>query len=72
MPKLHQRLHRNLWRAKRKLHAIGIQHPGRNGQIAVVDKLAYGTFARGPFLAFINAQGLTEERMPTIVDCDSL
>lgn len=72
MPKLHQRLHRNLWRAERKLRALWIQHPGRNGQIAVVAKLAYGAFTGALFLALVNAQGLTEEGMPTIVDRDGL
>lgn len=72
MPKLHQRLHRNLWGAERTLRTLWIQHPGRNGQIAVVAKLAHRAFAGALFLALINTQGLAEEWMPSIVDRDGL
>lgn len=72
MPKLHQRLHRNLGRAERKLRTLWIQHPGRNGQITAIAMLAYGAFTTTPFYALVNAQRLAEKGMPTIVDRDSL
>ena len=40
--------------------------------MAVVAKLAHRAFAGALFLALVNAQGLAEEGMPTIVDRDSL
>jgi hypothetical protein len=72
MPKLQQCLHRNLRRAERKLRTLRIQHPGRNGESAAVGKLAYGAFTGALFLALVDAQRLTKEGMPTIVDPDSL
>jgi hypothetical protein len=72
MSELHQRLHRNLWRAKRELRALWIQHPGRNGESsATVHKPAHRVFSGAFFPTLINAQGLTDEWMPAIVDCDS-
>ena len=72
MLKFDQRFHRNLWRAKRKLRALWGQHPGRNGEHAAVDKLAYGAFTALPFLVLENAQRMAEQRVPTIVDRDGL
>ena len=72
MLKFDQRFHRNLWMAKRKLRALWIQHPGRNGEHAAIDKLAYGAFTALLFLALVNAQRMAEQRVPTIVDRDGL
>jgi len=72
MPKLQQRFHGNLWRAERKSRALWIQHPGRNGQSAAVDKLTHRAFTGALLPALVNAQRLTEAGMPTVVDGDSL
>jgi hypothetical protein len=73
LPKLHQCFHRNLRRAEQKLCALWIQHPGRNSQSAAIVKLAHHrAFTGAPFLPLVNAERLTEERMPTIADRYSL
>ncbi len=72
MPELHKCLHRNLGRAKGKLRALWIQHPGGNGESGLVGKLAYRAFAAAFFPALVNMQRLTKEGMPAIVDGDLL
>jgi len=72
MPKPHQRLHRDLRSAKRRLRTLQIQHPGRNAESAAVGYLTHCVFTAARVFTLINAQRLAEVWMPPIVDRDGL
>jgi hypothetical protein len=54
------------------LRTLWIQHPGGNAESGAVGKLAYRAFTTAFFPALVDAQGLTKERMPAIVDGNCL
>jgi len=57
--------------AERELRALRTQHPTRKGIYPAV-RLTIDTFAAAVFSSRSNRKGQTEERMPSVVDCDCL